>query len=281
MAAVAVGGLHKRIVRIFDVFRVLDDGLVQIADIAREYQLGRGFALGDPQLDAGRTQQMPHVHESHLDARGQLHTLCIVHTNKQFQGRFGILHRIHGFHRLCTGALPLAVFPLSFKFLNVRRVPQHDAAQLHCGVRGVDLSPEAVARQQRQLTGVVDMGMGDQHPVDLAGCHRDRLVLVDILALLHTAVDEEPLPGCLDQCAAAGDFVVRTQKRDLHKNTSGLFSALSIAYFKGTRRTNRAAFLGHCAESAKKFLYNLDKPPHSVINLDLYDVRSYFMSLQY
>ena len=59
-----------------------------------------------------------------------------------------------------------------------------------------------------------------------------------------------------------------------------LFCAFSIAHFKGTRRTNRRDFCGQSAERSKKFLYNLDKLPHSVINLDLYDVRSYFMSLK-
>ena len=46
-----------------------------------------------------------------------------------------------------------------------------------------------------------------------------------------------------------------------------------------TRRTNLREVYGHNAELQKKFLYNLDKPPCSVINLGLYDVRSYFMSL--
>ena len=64
------------------------------------------------------------------------------------------------------------------------------------------------------------------------------------------------------------------------KSRAFLFCAYSIAYFKGTRRTNRRDFCGQSAERSKKFLYNLDKPPHSVINLDLYDVRSYFMSLK-
>ena len=59
-----------------------------------------------------------------------------------------------------------------------------------------------------------------------------------------------------------------------------LFCAFSIAHFKGTRRTNRRDFCGQSAERSKKFLYNLDKLPHSVINLGLYDVRSYFMSLK-
>jgi hypothetical protein len=64
------------------------------------------------------------------------------------------------------------------------------------------------------------------------------------------------------------------------KSRAFLFCAYSIAYFKGTRRTNRRDFCGQSAERSKKFLYNLDKLPHSVINLDLYDVRSYFMSLK-
>ena len=76
-------------------------------------------------------------------------------------GGLGILHGVHGLHRLCAGALALAVLPLGFELLDVRRVPQHDAAQLHRGDGGVDPAPEAVAHQQRQKTGVVDMGMGD------------------------------------------------------------------------------------------------------------------------
>ena len=64
------------------------------------------------------------------------------------------------------------------------------------------------------------------------------------------------------------------------KSRAFLFCAFSIAHFKGTRRTNRRDFCGQSAERSKKFLYNLDKLPHSVINLGLYDVRSYFMSLK-
>ena len=108
------------------------------------------------------------------------------------------------------------------------RVPQHDAAQLHRGVRGIDLAAEAVAHQQRQHTGMVDVCMGGQHPVDLAGCHRDGLVLVDILALLHAAVDQEPTARGFQQRTAAGDLMVRAQKCDLHKNTSGFISSVSL-----------------------------------------------------
>ena len=113
------------------------------------------------------------------------------------------------------------------------RVPQHDAAQLHRRVRGIDVAPEAVAHQQRQHAGMVDMGMGSQHPVDFPGSNRDGLIFVDILALLHAAVDQKAPSGRFDQRAAAGDLMVRAQKRDLHKNTSGF--AAFYRYFSGLR----------------------------------------------
>ena len=228
MAAVAVGGLHEHIVCFLNIGRVLDDGLVQVADIAGEDQLRGGIALGDPQLDAGRAQQVAHIHEPDLDARGKLHPSLIRNAREQLHGRFGVLHSIHRFHRFCAGALALAVFPLRFKFLNMGRVPQHDAAQLHRRVRGIDVAPEAVAHQQRQHAGMVDVCMGGQHPVDLAGCHRDGLVLVYVLALFHAAVDQKALPSRFDQSAAAGDLMVRAQKCDLHKNTSGFISSVPL-----------------------------------------------------
>ena len=43
-----------------------------VADIAGEDQLGGGAVLSDPDLDAGRAQQMAHVHKPDLKARGQL-----------------------------------------------------------------------------------------------------------------------------------------------------------------------------------------------------------------
>ena len=171
---------------------------------------------------------MAHIHKAGFNARCKLEALLIGLAHKQLHGRFSILHSIHRFHRFCAGALALAVFPLRFKFLNMGRVPQHDAAQLHRGVRGIDLAAEAVAHQQRQHTGMVDVCMGGQHPVDLAGCHRDGLVLVYVLALLHAAVDQKALPSRFDQSAAAGDLMVRAQKCDLHKNTSGFISSVPL-----------------------------------------------------
>ena len=213
---VAVGGLHEHIVRLADIGGVLDDGLVQIADIAGKHQLGGSVTLGDPQLDAGGAQQVAHIHEPHLDARSQLDALFVVHTHEQLHGRLGVLHGIHGLHRLGTGALGLAVLPLGLELLDVGGVPQHDTAQLHRGVGGVDFAPEAVAHQQRQHTGVVDVGVGDHHGVDVPGGKVQLLVVPLVPALLQAAVHQNLLAVDLQTMAAAGYALVSAVKTQLH-----------------------------------------------------------------
>ena len=71
---------------------------------------------------------MAHVHKADLQPGGQLHFRLIIHADEQLHGRFGVLHRVHRLNRGVTGTLCLAVFPLSFKFLNVRTILQHDLA---------------------------------------------------------------------------------------------------------------------------------------------------------
>ena len=216
MEPVAVGGFHHHIIGIGQIGRVLDEGLVLVADVAGEDELGGGAVLRHPDRNAGRPQQMAHVHELDHKAGGQFQFRVVIHAPEQLDGRFGILDGIHRLHRLGTGALALAVLPLRLKLLDVGRVPQHDTAQLHGGVGGIDPAPEPVAGQQRQQAGVVDVGMGRQHTVDLAGGHGDGLILIGIPALLHAAVDEIALPGGFQQSTAARHLMVRAQKRQFH-----------------------------------------------------------------
>ena len=113
----------------------------------------------------------------------------------------------------------------------MRRVPQHDTAQLHGGDGGVDPAPEAVVRQQRQKTGMVDMGMGDEHKVDLAGGYGQGLVFVRILALLHAVVNEETLPAASSMVQLPVTSCSRLKMSASMQNTSGSFYGFSIAYF--------------------------------------------------
>ena len=220
VAAVTVGGLHKDIICVFQICGVFDDRLVVVADVAGEDQLCGRAVLRHPYLDAGRAQQMAHIHKADDDAGRKLDLFIVIIAPEQRDGCLGVLNGVHGFHRLCAGALAFAVLPLSFEFLDMRRVAQHDAAQFCRGPGGIDPAPEAVAHQKRQKARVVDMGMGGQHAVDLARRNGDGLVLIDILALFHTTVDEVALSRRFQEGTAAGHFVVGTQKRQFHRHTS-------------------------------------------------------------
>lgn len=102
---------------------------------------------------------------------------------------------------------------------------------------------------------MVDVGMRRQHTVDLTWGHRDGLVLVDVLALFHAAVDQVALPGCFQQCTAACYLMVRTQKCQFHKHTSryGLDSSPIIPHSSVVFCPNRSVFLGQNAETLKNF----------------------------
>ena len=209
VAAVAVGGLHDDVVRLGQVGGVFQDGLVQVADVPRKDQLGGLVPFGDPELDAGRAQQVAHVGKAGLHPGGKLHFPAIIHPDEQADGGLGVLDGVIRLHRGQAGAGVLAVFPLRLRLLDVGGVPQHDVAQAAGGPGGVDPAPVALFGQQGQMAAVVDVGVGQQDPVDLPGGDGQGLVLVDILALLHAAVDQEMQPARLQQGTAARNFMVR------------------------------------------------------------------------
>ena len=72
VAAVTVGGLHKDVIRVLQIRGILDDRLVEVADVAGEDQLCGRAVLRHPYLDAGRAQQMAHIHKADDDAGRKL-----------------------------------------------------------------------------------------------------------------------------------------------------------------------------------------------------------------
>ena len=129
---------------------------------------------------------------------------------------FGIFHRIIRLHRGRAAALGLAVFPLGFLLLNMGRVPQHDAAEIHGGVGGIDGAAVPVLVQVGDLARMVDMGMGQQQRlVDARGAGQVR-VFIHVASLLHAAVDQQPVPRRFQLGAAAGHFARSAQKGKFH-----------------------------------------------------------------
>ena len=62
------------------------------------------------------------------------------------------------------------------------------------GPGGVNLARIALLGQQGQMSAVVDVGVGQQHAVDLLHRMGRGWFSIDVLALLHAAVDQNVQP---------------------------------------------------------------------------------------
>ena len=72
------------------------------------------------------------------------------------------------------------------------------------------------------------MGVCEKNVINLTVAYRQLCIDVWIIPLLHAAVDQKALPSRFDQSAAASNLMVRAQKCDLHKNTSGFISSVPL-----------------------------------------------------
>ena len=59
---------------------------------------------------------------------------------------------------------------------------------------------------------MVNVGMGQQHEVDVPCLYGEFNIFVQVLALLHTAVYQTADVACFDECAAACHFVGSTDE---------------------------------------------------------------------
>jgi len=123
-------------------------------------------------------------------------------------------------------ALPVApVQPLHLEFLDVAAVGQHEAQEVDRRLGGMDRPLEARPAQLGQQTGMIRVGVGQEHVVDALRRERERAVvqLADGLgALEQAAIDQEPAAVMLDQIATAGDGGGGTMERQADRHAASL-----------------------------------------------------------
>ena len=220
MFPVAVGAFGDDIIGLAQIGRIPDDGLLNVADIARKDDLAGLTIFGDGKFDKGRAQQVSGIHKTDVDAGAQLKGLIIIVNFHAVQRQLGVLGGVQGLHHGTACTLALLVGPLGVALLNVGAVHQHDVHQLGGQPGGIHLTGVAHFIKERNSSGVVDVGMGGEHIIHLAGMER-QLVVVDLIpALLQAAVDEDALAAGLQTMTAAGNGTGSTIKRQLHGSSS-------------------------------------------------------------
>ena len=122
-----------------------------------------------------------------------------------------------------SNPLALLVLPLGVHLLDVGRVLEHHRHQLGGEAGGDNLPLEPLLDQQGDAAGVVNVGVGDDHIVNIVGGKVQHGIVPLVLALLQAAVNED-LPALhLQAVAAAGDGLGRPEKGEFH-GVSSLFA---------------------------------------------------------
>ena len=215
--AVAVGRFHDDIVRLLRIGRILEQGLVLVADIAGKDDLFLRPALGQPQLHAGGSQQVADVRKAEADALTEGIDLAVGIGGDETDQVHRVLHRIDGLEGFDPDApLLLFVSPLRLHGLDVGGIAQHDVAQAGRRLRRDHLAAEAVLIEFGQHARVVDVGMCHDDEIDLVRGHRERGILKFVSSLPHAAVDQDILVSNLQIMTAPRHFMVGADKFQFH-----------------------------------------------------------------
>ena len=134
--------------------------------------------------DARAAEQVARVGEHRRHALAQLDRLTVLAGGDELKDIHRVLGGIERLDRLAARALTLAVAVLGVALLNMSGVEQHDAHEVGGHTGGQDASGKAALDQQRDAARVVDVRVGDEQNIDIAGSESEITVVELVAALL-------------------------------------------------------------------------------------------------
>ena len=168
---------------------------------------------------------MARIAKHEFDARQHLHRVPVAHGAEEREHGLRVLERVE---RLdpprVAGLLAPAILALGIALGHRRAVGKQDAHEVAAGGVGIDGPAEAALAQQRQAPAVVDVGVAQDHCVDLRRIERERRPIALVggrAALDHAAVEQQAAAAHGQYVARAGDLTGRAEELQLHSLASG------------------------------------------------------------
>ncbi len=167
--------------------------------------------------------------------------LAVAQRDEEPQGRHRVglrVERLSGGGMLRVAALVRVACLLLLQLPGVGQQQVREVARRGCAVDG---AAEAVAREERQRAGVVDMSVGEDDGVDRRGRHREGLPVPQpelLRALEETGVHQDRPARGANQVAGAGDRACRAEEADgRHRGSnSRMTSSAPPALWHGATR---------------------------------------------
>ena len=180
----------------------------------------------DPDARVRGTQQVAGVDEIDLDPRSDRNRTVVADRLQPLERAGGIDLRVERQRR----AVLRVVLPIrlaSVLFLNVRRVRQHQRAQIPGARRAEHASAKALGDEPRQVAAVIEVRVRQDDGVDPRRIDRKRppVAISQLLETLEeTAVDQNATVAEVEQMLRAGDGTGGSEKRQRRRHASALYS---------------------------------------------------------
>ena len=168
---------------------------------------------------------MAYICKSDLNIVAYRHFTVIIAGYKPSDRAVSVFHGIKWFYYLITRtSFRLAVLPFRLLHLDMRTVPQHNAAKITGRRRRIYLPPKAPGIQKRKQPRMIHMSMGQKHIVNQRFVHWQLTVLKHICALFHTIIHQNIFFTYTQIMTASRHLMICSNKHQLHIRPPALYS---------------------------------------------------------
>lgn len=200
---VTVGRFRHENVGPLEIGGGLHQGIIIATQIAGEVHGGSRH----PEVQLGRTEDMTGMDEcrGHFRSEGLFH--IEVHCPESRQGMVRVFRCVQGLRvQVFRPGLTPGVLGLFLE--KVRTVGKQERTQFRRAEAAHHFTPEAVLEEGRNVTGMVEMGVGEEDQIDRVGRNRKIRTIAQpefFVSLKQTTIDEDAAACGFDQVARTGD----------------------------------------------------------------------------
>jgi hypothetical protein len=139
--------------------------------VASEIAAEQDGLAADTKAGVRRSQQVAGIDELDVDAGCDWNRPVVTHGLQQRQRPRGIERRVERKRRGML-AVPMTIGVARIFFLNVRRVRQHERAEIARPRRAEDPPAITLRHEPRQIAAVIEVCMGEHDGIELRGVER-------------------------------------------------------------------------------------------------------------